>query len=204
MTKVCGSTMGYTHYWRTNLNLQKKTPVIYEESWQSYKRDVDTLFVITKRESEQYIRDLEISDNRIYFNGCWETFHLEKYPQHELFNFDTKYKDWSFNFCKTNQKPYDKWVTACLILAIINMGIFMKISSDGDLWHWKEGLKLAKEVMKQNYSGHKIMRFGMRIDYDSVELCHNKDDIPFSIGIKWLYISKNPDTLNRDTLLYQL
>ena len=48
------------------------------------------------------------------------------------------------------------------------------------------------------------MRFGMRIDYDSVELCHNKDDIPFSIGIKWLYISKNPDTLKRDTLIYQL
>lgn len=187
MTKVCGSTMGYTHYWRTNLNYEKQYPSIHKEIWQSYKRDVDTLFVITKRESEQYIRDLEISDERIYFNGGHETFHLEKYPQRESFTTEPKYKDWSFNFCKTNQKPYDKWVTACLILAIINMRAFMDISSDGELYHWEEGLKLAKEVMKQNESGHKIMRFGMMIDYDSVELYHNKDN---TIGIKWEYISK--------------
>lgn len=197
MTKVCGSTMGYTHYWKTNVKTQKEFPSIFEDSWQSYKRDVDTLFVITKSESEQYIRDLEISDEGIFFNGGHETFHLEKYPQLESYILTPKDKDWSFNFCKTNRKPYDKWVTACLILAIINMGIFMKISSDGELHAWEEGLKLAKEVMKQNYSGHKIMRFGMMIDYDSVELYRDKE---FTIGIHWQYISRNP--LNRVTRIY--
>ena len=37
-------------------------------------------------------------------------------------------------------------------------------------------------------------------------LYHNKDELEASntIGIQWLYISKNPDTLKRDTLIYQL
>lgn len=182
MTKVCGSTMGYTHYWKANLNSQKKYPSIYEESWQSYKKDVETLFKITKRESEQYIRDLEISDERIYFNGGHETFHLEKYPQRDSFTFEPKYEDWSFNFCKTNRKPYDKWVTACLILAFSNMGLFMKISSDGDLHEWEDGIKLAKEVMEQNESGIKIVRYGKEIHSNSFELYYFKDH---SIGILW-------------------
>ena len=97
MTKVCGSTMGHTYHWRTNLDIHKMLGHdIIDLAWDSYKKDVETLFELTKSESEKYIKDLEISDDVIFFNGSCESFIFEKNPKNEN-------KEWSYDFCKANR-----------------------------------------------------------------------------------------------------
>lgn len=53
----------------------------------------------------------------------------------------------AFGFCKTAQKPYDKYVVACLIIAKSIFGKDVTISSDGDLEEWQEGKALAEQAM---------------------------------------------------------
>ena len=56
-----------------------------------------------------------------------------------------------FNFCKTNHKPYDALVTACLILADYHFGDSFKISSDGSYTDWEPGLFLVLSVFPKTH-----------------------------------------------------
>ena len=49
-----------------------------------------------------------------------------------------------FEFCKTAQKPYDKYVVAMLI-AVAQITDSISVSSDGDQEDWLEGLQLYVE-----------------------------------------------------------
>jgi hypothetical protein len=85
-------------------------------------------------------------DAMIRFNGVdddgHETFVLMRsdVPASYLEN-----KNEVFGFCKTARKPYDKYVTAVLLLAKLYLQDEIRISSDGDIADWKEGQKLIKE-----------------------------------------------------------
>ena len=72
----------------------------------------------------------------------------------------------AFVFCKTAQKPYDKYVVACLIIAKSIFGKDVNISSNESLEEWQEGKKLAETAMNSR-----------------VTLSQNKD-VEFQVEIK--------------------
>lgn len=87
-------------------------------------------------------------DDMIRFNGVQEngheTFLLRRAPHDH------------FDFCKTNRKPYDTTVVACLLVAKRHFGNWVRLHSDGD-WDenpkeyrggWVAGVKLCKKVLK--------------------------------------------------------
>lgn len=66
---------------------------------------------------------------------------------HEDFIIREHYKEnVGFNFCKTNQKPYDEVVTACLCILKHYLGDNIDVDSDGDSLDWVHGLELARKA----------------------------------------------------------
>ena len=90
------------------------------------------------------------------FNGnaavdeSYETFHISRLVKKPVwlseFGEDLKNKYKGFRFCKTNRKPYDSSVVACLIFIHNIDKNNMKIRSDGKLTDWHEGLDLCKAI----------------------------------------------------------
>lgn len=124
--------MGYTHYW------DSVSPFT-----DAYKNAVvDCIKIIEKSPvpladgvaSKGSKPDCDISDGLVRFNGAspndYET--LDVRP--------TDGKGW----CKTNQKPYDIIVTACLA-RLAEAGL--QVSSDGCRKDWQDGLELAGKVL---------------------------------------------------------
>lgn len=101
-------------------------------------------------ESDSISQLPHVSNQMVHFNGKGE-------DGHETFVFarETEIRDYqkqegakrAFSFCKTAQKPYDKYVVACLIIAKSIFGKDVTISSDGDLEEWQEGKALAETAM---------------------------------------------------------
>jgi hypothetical protein len=75
----------------------------------------------------------EFSADTIHFNGKepddYESFVLNPGAS-------------SFEFCKTQFRPYDRLVCAVLIAAKHRLGDGIEISSDGDWSEWADGLAL--------------------------------------------------------------
>ena len=73
----------------------------------------------------------------IEFNGVGEM-------AHEPFTFPDRI---GFNFCKTQWKPYDRVVTACLLIARDHFSRdVLQISSDGEWGAWDSGARLYNQV----------------------------------------------------------
>ena len=139
--------MGYTNFWRCKPNLDPN-------KFRSFAADVHKILeypsVSLYFEHDSAEPPL-INDDEICFNGAGE-------DGHETFIFTrvTKIEDWispedkdnmAFAFCKTARKPYDKYVTACLILAKLYFEEDVEISSDGKISDWKEGLKIVNDIL---------------------------------------------------------
>ena len=69
------------------------------------------------------VKENHVLKMREYFNGVGDL-------SHETFGLGPETS--GFNFTKTQRKPYDKHVLACLILAKEYFGDNIKVSSDGD------------------------------------------------------------------------
>lgn len=68
---------------------------------------------------------------------------------HETFVIREHYKEnVGFNFCKTNQKPYDDVVVACLCILHHYLGENVQVESDGSSIDWIAGLELARKMLK--------------------------------------------------------
>ena len=80
-------------------------------------------------------------ENEIYFNGLGDDAH----ETFSLPNSSNELKD--FDFCKTQCKPYDIVVVACLTV-LHNYCPEIQISSDGDPCDLEEGLNLARKILK--------------------------------------------------------
>ncbi len=52
-----------------------------------------------------------------------------------------------FEFCKTAYKPYDLAVIICLIIAAHHLTNEIKISSDGTLDQWKDGMLMCQKIL---------------------------------------------------------
>lgn len=105
--------MGYTHYWNRD---QAEIPL---NKWQ---QAIEQIRPIIKANTEALeLRDIELSDETIFFNGQYETFVVER-------------RTGGFGFCKTAHKPYDAAVIACLLIldhALSGDPVGFEWSSDG-------------------------------------------------------------------------
>lgn len=52
-------------------------------------------------------------------------------------------------FCKTNSKPYDTVVTACLAVLKYRLGDAISLNSDGTAGDWISGVLLARRVLRR-------------------------------------------------------
>ena len=127
--------MGYTHYWTIKRPLTKKV-------WRAIMSDTRKLLAATvlPLAAEFNTPDEKpiVSAELIRFNGIGaeghETFMLSR---HKV----------EFEFCKTNQKPYDVIVCAVLIVAAHHAGKAIDVSSDGDAMDWAAALGFARQVL---------------------------------------------------------
>ena len=138
--------MGYTHYWR---QLRDFT----DTEWQELTRLAKLITADGVLDQTLSTVEFNIDNEQICFNGVGdnghETFIITKkkraksdYEEQEAYD-----RQGAFEFCKTAQKPYDRYVVAVLC-AIYNMKIkldeekppVLYIRSDGNTKYWTEGL----------------------------------------------------------------
>jgi hypothetical protein len=127
--------LGYTHYF-------PQQRAFTDSEWQAITKFANSLFEHKKDLVADGRGDLDteplVNDEYISFNGIedlsYETFSISKLH-------DTEY-----NFCKTNQKPYDVVVTALLTHIKKVAPDALSISSDGDEADWAEGVELENTV----------------------------------------------------------
>ena len=119
--------MGYTRYWKN------KTKPIDEETLETIKNIID----IAKKEYDIDIEIKSLTNELIMLNGD-----ESKGLDHEDFVIDLKN---GFNFCKTNEKPYDIVVNAILKL-LESKGKIHDVEKDDDSEEEKAEELLYKAV----------------------------------------------------------
>ena len=119
--------MGYTRYW------ENKTKPIDEERLQTIKNIID----IAKKEYDIDIEVKSLTNELVILNGD-----ESKGLDHEDFVIDLKN---GFNFCKTNEKPYDIVVNAILKL-LESKGKIHDVEKDDDSEEEKAEELLYKAV----------------------------------------------------------
>lgn len=82
-----------------------------------------------------------VNETQICFNGVCE-------DAHETCKISRSH-DSDFNFCKTAQKPYDRYVVAVLCICHYFAPGALDISSDGEESDWMEGLRVAQVAFEQ-------------------------------------------------------
>ena len=130
--------MGYTHYWRPTRDLT-------EDEWDNIRQVAKTILkdnhgIILDNEPTDS-QNLSITYESILCNGIGD-------DGHETFYLTRKMRN-DFEFCKTAQKPYDKYVVAMLI-AVTEITDSITVSSDGDQEDWLEGLQLYVDRCTSN------------------------------------------------------
>jgi len=130
--------MGYTHYWRPTRDLT-------EDEWDNIRQVAKTILkdnhgIILDNEPTDS-QNLSITYESILCNGIGD-------DGHETFYLTRKMRN-DFEFCKTAQKPYDKYIVAMLI-AVAQITDSISVSSDGDQSDWLEGLQLYVERCTSN------------------------------------------------------
>jgi len=130
--------MGYTHYWRPTRDLT-------EDEWDNIRQVAKTILkdnhgIILDNEPTDS-QNLSITYESILCNGIGD-------DGHETFYLTRKMRN-DFEFCKTAQKPYDKYIVAMLI-AVTQITDSITVSSDGDQSDWLEGLQLYVERCTSN------------------------------------------------------
>lgn len=143
--------MGYTHYMTQKAAFTKA-------EWHEITRTIRTILDVARGQGieiadawgERAILGYEACDmDSIRFNGLeddsCETFYLTRArPPLEEWQ-RPEQRGWSF--CKTNRRPYDTAVTACLIyLEGVHPDKF-SVGSDGTPEDWKPGLALVKKAL---------------------------------------------------------
>ena len=145
--------MGYTHYWR---QLRDFTDTEWQELTRLTKLITNGSQGIlahhpeTAGEDDYYggIEDdvFTIDNEEIRFNGIGkdshETFRItkKKRPKADYEEQESYDRQGAFEFCKTAQKPYDRYVVAVLCAIYRVQRDVMNISSDGNTADWTEGL----------------------------------------------------------------
>ncbi|NBU33866.1 hypothetical protein EBZ38_03475 [bacterium] len=151
--------MGYTHYWqfkKPKKGTADKTEKTYQSAIKQCASIVKTYYVVNGGLSGFTAHTPIGKYGGLQVNGKGDDAHEEfSLREHYRQNFEGD----AFNFCKTAQKPYDIVVVACLIVLKHRLKDLIVVSSDGYSDDWKEGLRLAKNVLKlKNLSIPKTIR----------------------------------------------
>jgi hypothetical protein len=125
--------MGYTHYWRINSSFDVNK---FADFSSDCKKIAEMSGVLLGNGFGEENSEPKFSKETVCFNGIGEN-------SHETFIVDVK--DMGFQFCKTNMKPYDKVVVACLLCLEYYFDC-VKVSSDGDNDDWADGTVLFNSV----------------------------------------------------------
>lgn len=130
--------MGYTRYFKLKGKLDTEKFNIYSKTCQSVCEEIqkEEGYVLVGQSGEEGT-DPIFEDDTIAFNGCNELSHEDFFISPNC---------GSFNFTKTNRKPYDSSVCACLILAKNFFGNNIEVSSDGDNGDEKINLIISKHL----------------------------------------------------------
>lgn len=136
--------MGYTHYWYQDEKLDADLFDKASKDCQKVCHHGDDVHIQLEYDQP----NLPIfSENQIRFNGVGEdgheTFSISKDSESRASND----RGQQFDFCKTAYKPYDKYVTACLVILKHHLGDAISVSSDGDLGDWTDGIALVEKVL---------------------------------------------------------
>lgn len=121
--------MGFTRYWEFN-NLDS-------EKFKDFSKMCELIIDSMKIPVE----DVTINETGVRFNGVDE-------DGHETFNFSLTKS--GFNFCKTNMKPYDDLVCACLHVAKIVFDSDIIIKQDCDPEEDEPVIQRVKSVLREN------------------------------------------------------
>lgn len=105
--------MGYTHYWNHEPVPASKVKKLLPK----LRKILKTTDVPLGDWSGEHWGAYDITDKRFAFNGIGE-------GSHETFGIDWATSE--SEFCKTNRKPYDEVVVACLLL----------LEDEIDSFHW--------------------------------------------------------------------
>lgn len=140
--------MGYTHYFYRD-EVRSSDAELFEVFSVQARR------ILLQAEKEGYLLadaygeklgEWEVNEQRVVFNGygseSHETFSWPRKCPSPIPGITTQPEGYAFDFCKTNQKPYDDVVTAVLILAKDIYGDAVRISSDGMEPDWAKGAAL--------------------------------------------------------------
>ncbi len=135
--------MGYTHYWHRKAEGQEPLHLM--------ARALADMAEVIRRSPVPLVgpegrpdTEPEVSERGVLFNGLGDLSHepcvvlvtVESRP------WEMGSDPWSFRFCKTERKPYDAVVVACLLAAKHRLGEHIRIESDGE-WDpdWLQGAK---------------------------------------------------------------
>ena len=135
--------MGHTHYFcfRTEKGKAKELELTYQRAVKDCQRIIKRYYAINGGLSG-YTAHTTIGQygglcvNGKGSEGC-EEFSL---PEHF-----SQAVNMGFQFCKTNRRPYDLVVSACLAVLKHRLGDNIDVSSDG---HFNDGINFAREVTR--------------------------------------------------------
>lgn len=134
--------MGYTHYWNFGDNVNQ----------QQYDKSLTNMTAIIKRWQSQCKKGgpydyCRLSGHSAHVPGKYPGILINgKQDQaHERFTLDPV-PSGGLQSCKTDQKPYDVVVTACLLVLKHRLKGSVDLTSDGTVENWEQGLALAIEV----------------------------------------------------------
>ena len=137
--------MSYTHYWKLDKTV---TQANYRKALTSIKKIVelkgdkggmlDSLYNPLLANGWGQVNTLPEFEDGINFNGIGD-------DAHETFSLPKQFKDINYNSCKTDEKPYDIIVVACLAVLAEVKGV--TVSSDGGKESWDSGSNLASMVL---------------------------------------------------------
>lgn len=133
--------MGYTHYW--TIRKPGELP--------SMKAALSNMLLIIQKAKARGIA-LEGTVLTDIATGDVESFDVNSAAplSYEPFVFPNGGPRGERDFCKTEHKPYDVVVVACLATAKYFLGRDIKVESDGRRHEWEEGCELARAATGLN------------------------------------------------------
>lgn len=143
--------MGYTNYWSLNLNRKYNKKYLtacrqINRFVKKYNKAIKAINPESPCRLSGYTAHAPLEQYLgINFNGVGEYAH-ETFVLRETLNLNE-----NFNFCKTNNKPYDFVVKVSLCILKHYLGDAVKLSSDDrDGSAWLNAIKEANKFLKSN------------------------------------------------------
>jgi hypothetical protein len=143
--------MGYSHTWIP-------THVFTQQEFERLKTNVNQIIATAALPPWSIGISLILADaDDLYIEGSPLGDQSEAETRHETFVL--KRDSLTPQYCKTERKPYDTVVVACLVAAqviALEAGFSLKLSSDGDEDDWRDGFALFEATFPGWIARHKI------------------------------------------------